>query len=312
MAGSHATELAGRSMDKRHTHVAYATVGVALWLWLGHTSADSWGHIKHAEVFSLDREYTVKIEPDENGRPGHCRGTLFELLDGKTQIWSRHLINNVGPVKVFVADSGNYVVTLDEWGKIGTLPVVIYGDRGKLIRVHSIDSLGLRDETTNIDVSISSFWWSSGSVSFFGPDDETFFIRLLWAKWRVLGLRDGELLTREGTTARGGVNREHLDRWDRLCRYRRKTLATRAVAMLSSKNPDDRATGALVCGQEHLTDAIPKLRALLSDQEYSTRSNSPKVWRKVYCVREVAKAALEALGQKVDGVVIEEPCRREQ
>ena len=85
-----------------------------------------------------------------------------------TEIWSRFLINNHSPVRVFVSDSGKYVVTMDEWHSVGELPVVVYGQRGELIRVHSTDSLGLKDDVLQITITASSYWWNEDSVIFSG------------------------------------------------------------------------------------------------------------------------------------------------
>jgi hypothetical protein len=270
--------------------------------------ADSWRAAEKAEFFSENRQYMLKIEPqpDSSNKPGHCRAAL---LRGKKEIWSRHLINNDAPVRVFVADSGQYVLTMDEWHSVGKLPVVIYGPLGDLIRVHSTESLGLKDDIQHIKRTISSYWWNEASVSFFGPDDEKFFIRLHWGKWIVLDLRSGDLFEKEQTFFRDDLRREHEQEWEKLVQYRQKTLAKHAIRLLGSENAKDRKTGALVSGQEKLREAIPALRRLLDDKE-SFSTNVPKEWTRVYFVRKAAKEALEAMGEKVQAVIIEEPDNR--
>lgn len=76
--------------------------------------------------------------------------------------------------------------------------------------------------------------------------------------------------------------------------------------MLSSTEAAERKTAALVCGRERLTTAIPKLKDLLSDQEYFT-TNHPKSWTRVYYVRQAAKDALEKLGEDVGHVAVTAP-----
>ena len=73
--------------------------------------------------------------------------------------------------------------------------------------------------------------------------------------------------------------------------------------MLSSKEANERKAGALICGQEKLTMAIPKLRNLLVDKEY-VRTNHPQRWTRVYFVRKAAKEALEKLGEETGNVVV--------
>jgi hypothetical protein len=267
--------------------------------------ADKWPLAKKTESFSENRKHMLKIEPHPDGlnKPGHCRATLFR---GQKEVWSRHLINNYAPVRVFVSDSGQYVLTMDEWHHVGKLPVVIYGPSGELVRVHSTDSLGLKDDIGHIKITVSSYWWNENSISFFGPDEEKFFIRLHWGKWIVLDLRGGDLFQKEETFFRDDLRKQHEQEWEKLVQYRRKTLAKHAIRMLGSEGAWDRETGALISGQEKLKEAIPRLRKLLDDEKYSI-TNVTKEWTRVYFVRKAAKKALEAMGEKVQAVVIEEP-----
>ena len=124
------------------------------------------------EFRSENGQHLLKLEPRDDwpDKPGHCRATLYRLDGNKrTEKWSRFLINNHAPVQVFVSNSGNYVLTMDEWHSVGELPVVIYGRRGELIRVHSTDSLGLGNDIEHIKMTDSSFWWNEDSVSFLRP-----------------------------------------------------------------------------------------------------------------------------------------------
>jgi hypothetical protein len=283
----------------------FLNIAFLIWVSSSQARADTWRAPKKTEFFSENRQYMLKIEPhpDWANKPGHCRATLFR---GKKEIWSRHLINNEAPVRVFVADSGQYVITMDEWGNVGKLPVVIYGPIGELVRVHSTDSLELKDDTLHIKRTISSYWWNENSISFFGPDEEKYFIRLHWGKWIVLDLHRGDLFQKEQPFFRDDLRREHAREWEKLVQYRQKTLAKHTIRLLGSEKAEDRKTGALVSGQEKLKDAIPRLRKLLDDKEFFT-TNVPKEWTRVYFVRKAAKEALEAIGEKVQAVIIEEP-----
>lgn len=295
--------MSGRLVD---TLVLLMAAGMAL-----PTLADEWPPIEKREVFSAHRRHVLVIEPDaaEEPRPGHCLATLFKQEDGKrTQVWSRCLINDDGPVRAFVADSGDYVLTMDEWGQVGTLPVVIYGPRGDLIRVHNLDSLGLEDDILKIRQTLSSSWWNEDSISFFGADEERFFIRLHWGKWIVLELARGDVFKRlkKADFLRDDLYQEHKKKWNELKEYRQRELEAQAIARLASESARERAAGALVCGQEKFAKAVPGLKALLKDEEHY-RTNQPKEWTRVYPVRKAAKEALEAMGERVEGVVVEEP-----
>ncbi len=159
--------------------------------------ADSWGQITKFEFPSENGRHLLVIAPHDewSDKPGHCRATLYRINgDKRTELWSRFLINNHAPVTVFVSNSGEFVLTMDEWHSVGELPVVIYGKRGALVHVHSTGSLGLKGDSQHIKHTASSYWWNENSTSFFGPKDETFFVHLHWGKLLLVNLRDGDLM----------------------------------------------------------------------------------------------------------------------
>ena len=284
-----------------------ASLRLAVLVWavgIADGAADSWTWPELRDCFSDDRSHRLRIEPAVDWKkPGHCRATQFR---GDTELWSRHLINDTAPVKVVVADSGDYVVTIDEWHKVGTLPVVIYGSNGRLIRVHGLDSLGLEADYEHMTVTMSGAWWNENAVSFFGPEKErVFFIRLHWGKWISLDLRQGDLMDAEWLQmAKGSLMPP--EKWRELQKFRMRHLAEKAKKLLVSKTASERETGAMVCGREKLADSVSELRKLLHDEAWFTRGSGATTTR-VYHVRAAAKTALEALGQEVDGVVVSEP-----
>jgi len=248
----------------------------------------------------------ISPHPDWPDKPGHCRATLYGVEGAKRrEIWSRFLINNHAPVRVFVADSGEYVVTMDEWHSVGELPIVVYGKRGELIRVHSTDSLGLKDDVLHIKRTVSSYWWNEDSMSFFGPDEETFFIRLHWGKLVFISLEDGDLMDEGWYTVHKGW-RMPAEKWKCLHDHARAEVRERALLWLRSENPAERKTGAAISGSEKLGEAIPRLRSLLTDQASLIRGTTTKRFR-AYYVREAAKQAIENMGEQCDGVVVEIP-----
>jgi hypothetical protein len=272
-------------------------------------AADSWRAPSEREYVSPAGQHVFRVIPSRKWgeEPGHCKATLYRVK-GKTRtaLWSRYLINDVAPVEAFVADSGEYVVTMDEWHDVGTLPVVIYGPKGSLIRVHTTDSLGLSRDLTHIKMTVSSYWWNENSVSFFGPKDEMFFIRLHWGKWLFLETRTGELVQEHFPFTDQKMEQESERRWKALLAIGARELEPHVLKLLGSKEAQDRAAGALICGQEKYRSSIPQLKALLED-DASVASMHTRVWIMVYHVRKAAKVALEAMGEKVDGVVTEVP-----
>ena len=274
------------------------------------SSADSWGPPATATYNSPKGKHALVVVPEKDwgNKRGHCLATLFKVEGQKhTKVWSRNLINNEAPVRVFVTDSGDYVVTMDEWGSVGKFPVVIYGRNGELIEVHSTDSLGLKEDISHIEITMSSYWWNKDSVSFFDPAEEMFLIRLHWGKWVVLELVRGELFTRNAPDFFSAeLRKEHEKRWKKLDKHMQKALPEQAAALLDANEPHQRKTGTMVCGQEQYRKMIPKLRTLLTDNAYYTQGGGAKV-TKVFYVRKAAKEALERMGEKVEGVVVEVP-----
>jgi hypothetical protein len=270
-------------------------------------SADSWTSPTKREISSNNGKYVFVVTPHTGWtiKPGHCLGALYKVEDNKrTEVWSRNLINDVAPVEVFVADSGKYVVTMDEWHEVGKLPVVIYNILGGLVYVHSTDTLGLKEDVQHIERTVSSYWWNQDSISFFGPDDKTFIIRLHWGKTLFLWLRDGDLMD---------------DEWYRICKdwlmpeaewkaihdFADTKIRKEGRALLDSKDASERKSGVLLCGQLKITSAIPRLKELLKDDQYYGTGLFTS-WTRVYYVRKAAKDALEAMGEEVKGVTVEE------
>jgi hypothetical protein len=95
-----------------------------------------------------------------------CKGRLErKVKEGKYEaVWQRDLSNDVAPVDVLVSDNGKYVVTLDNWHKVGRGPnvVVIYGPQGKLVRQLALEDFLAREQVSKLRVSVSSTWWGSG------------------------------------------------------------------------------------------------------------------------------------------------------
>ena len=279
-------------------------------------AADRWQPPTQKEYFSPNHNYVFRVTPDRYWavRMGRCLGELYKVEEAdRSIVWRRYLANNHAPVQTFVADSGQYVVTLDEWGRVGELPVVIYGFQGKVVKVHSLESLFKGKEIPG-RVSVSSRWWDEDSLVFFGPKDTTFFIYLCTSQVLMLQLQDGDVMDEHWYAA--AKRRFHIteQEWESLRTYgkkRKKRAAELALECLKSKHPRERKTGALFAGQFRLREAIPTLRSLLSDEAYWLSSLHGGTWMyRDYYVRRAAKEALELLGEKTGDIVVERQCAR--
>ena len=296
-------------MHTRTKTLAIASATLLVSFQFGTAYGDSWAPIEQTEFYSVDRNYMLRIwpHPEWPDKPGHCQATLYSLKgDWEAKVWSRYLINNHAPVSVFVSDAGKYVVTMDEWGHIGQLPVVIYGARGRLVKAHSIDSLDLDDDVGHIQTTMSSCLWNEDSVSFFGPKEETFVIRLHWGRMLILDLSNGRVMNKGSHRFSRAIANE--EAWRILLDFVAKQLRQRALAMLISMHPEDRKTGAMLSGQVMIREAIPRLRELLGDRSYyTTMGGAHEESTIVLYVREAARQALEKLGEETGPVLTELP-----
>lgn len=266
--------------------------------------ADEWIPVETKEYYSASKRYCFRVVPPKlsPANYGKCVGTLYRCGGGqkeKSWVWSRYLINNYAPVSVYVADTGNYVVTMDEWSNVGLLPLVIYGGRGQLLNVHHLESLlNFREDLSAIRVTVGSMWWDENAVVFFTQDDEILCIRLHWGKMIFVRLDGGWLIRPRPQGFR--------DDWGAMNQYAAAQLPALALKLLKSKIPRDRETGALVSGQIKLEPAVPLLKALLTDKDCRTVTANGRTQR-IYYVRKAAKEALRAMGENAAGVMVEEP-----
>jgi len=289
----------------------------------GITSADEWRPPKQRECWSSERRFSLRVSPSGNAweQPGNCLAELFRCdASGRRLVWRRYLVNDEAPVAVLVADSGKYVVTMDEWGRFGELPLVIYGPKGNLIEMHHLESIenpygGKYDGVGPIvEAGLSGPNWRKHSLMFFGPDDETLFIRLGTARVRVMRLRDGTIMTEGWYSAEGQSGTQIPEKeWQSLMAFGKRRTPEAAVEYLGSPRADDRETGAIIVGELRIRKAIPKLRTLLSDDDaYFSGVGGTAAMYKVYFVRRAAADALRAMGENIGNIVIEEPGHKEK
>lgn len=127
-------------------------------------AADTWMPPKKEMYVSPNRRFGLEVVPrDVEKRKGSCQGTLYELgpNGSRSRIWSVILSNRVAPASALVANSGQYAVTFDNWGRVGYGDdvVVIYGAGGRLIRKFSLEEL-LGKDVKRVPRTVSSRWWS--------------------------------------------------------------------------------------------------------------------------------------------------------
>lgn len=145
--------------------------------------ADSWALPEPEKYYSESKQYYIEVVPRQlesqlkyfqdkvankepaGSKPGvkdnYCKGIFYKrnATGGYEKVWENRLSNDVAPVKALVSNSGEYLVTFDNWHKIGDGDdvVVVYGPGGKMI-----SKMGLADfisPNTPLPRSVSSIYW---------------------------------------------------------------------------------------------------------------------------------------------------------
>lgn len=246
---------------------------------LGEASAQG---AKPREISASGGPYTVVVTPKDGS------GSTATLNKGNKKLWSKKLINEVAPEQVFVTRNGAYVVTVDEWHKAGTHPIVIYGKRGRKVADLKLKSLKLTDaDLAKIRKSETATWWARGAYLFFGPKSGHLIVALRSGRLLVVRLKTGKLVVGKKAT--------------KLLAYGREWLSEQVVSDLASDKAQQRRVAAEFAGQLKLEGAVEALRFLLEDPA-SFRSGA----KRVYYVRKAAAEALTALGEDVGDVILEE------
>jgi hypothetical protein len=157
------------------------------------------------EVRSENDAFILRIEPGRPDRekPESCVATLHSARDAgaERQRWERPLVNDVAPAAAAVRDDGRYVVTLGEFRRGGARhALVIYGERGQLLRHFVLADLLVPDDWQHIRTSRRSIDWLDGAAYSFRHPDQ-FIIELSRDRTIVIDLkslrvvRDGERQT---------------------------------------------------------------------------------------------------------------------
>ena len=102
--------------------------------------ADSWASPSVAKIRSENGAFELVITPASEKGPASA---ILRKAQGdtSTSLWEAKLVNKIAPVSAKVTDSGRYVATFDEWHSVGTKPVVIDGEGGRLVAELSLQLL---------------------------------------------------------------------------------------------------------------------------------------------------------------------------
>jgi hypothetical protein len=166
--------------------------------------ADSWPLPETQKYYSENKRYYIEVIPrvlesqlkyfedkvakkePAGSKPGvkdnYCRGIFYKQIKDGTyeRLWESRLSNDVAPTAALVSESGEYVVTFNNWHSVGfgDNVVVIYGQGGKLVKKMALSDIVA--PTAKFPRSASSIWWGGDHYI----DEKNFHLVLkILSKW---------------------------------------------------------------------------------------------------------------------------------
>jgi Gram-negative bacterial TonB protein C-terminal len=125
------------------------------------------GSAAEPKLFALEPKSAAnEREVDTFPVSGGCKAVLFERkLFRNHRLAEIDLLNDVAPVEVLVADSGQRIVTLDNWHLMGYGPttVVIYRSDSSIVRAMGLDDFLTTNDIANLPRSVSSIHWRTAA-----------------------------------------------------------------------------------------------------------------------------------------------------
>src|SRR5262249_13065912 len=155
--------------------------------------ADKWAAPTPRVFGSPWGAFGFKMVPGENFS-GPATGSLFSLdRTGKEKVvWEAKLVNI--PHRVFVADSGKRVATVDTYASLGFQHVVVlYDDKGKPLADFKLEDLFTADEIAkHAPATVSSRHWAGEADFKFDENAGQFVVTLKWGKVIRVSLETGK------------------------------------------------------------------------------------------------------------------------
>lgn len=247
---------------------------------------------------SENKKYSFITVTGDKDKVVKCKGTLS--ADEKT-IWSRFLVNHISPNKVYITNTGEYVVTIGESYTYGDYPLVIYDKKGKIVKSHSLKSLYSERDSLAFSCGLT---WHNEYIMFFNQDENHFYIRKGKGIYVIVDLRTGDVFFKQKRYSSSGPENIPEPEWEKLVKNGNDQARQIAVEYLNSFEYDKKEIGCRICGEMKIRESIPKLKEYLSSQYsyFSKSENEP--WMDVFPIRDAASDALNAMGVKHETPIV--------
>lgn len=232
----------------------------------GATYADEWAWPQEKDYYSENKQFVAHITPPKYPQKTKSFLEVFEIKDAKkAALWQCKLCNEVAPVETFVSNDGRYVVTNNEWHRVGYGDfVVAFYNKNGLIKnytmeeiLHLSDDIGLLELSRLIPHSASSRWWDENAIKFFDTYKGKLYFCIwlhLFDRWIAWNPADGQEIQ---------VDDEMVEAWN--CKAR-----SWAVKQIRENVPGD--TPYEFLGKLKNPDDRPFIENLLSNTSFSQTS----------------------------------------
>jgi len=212
--------------------------------------ADRWGWPTEKDYFSENGKFVAHVTPPKYLKKEKSLVEVFEIKDKqRVPLWQGILGNEVAPVEVYISNDGKYVVTCNEWHKVGygNLVVAFYSKDGR-IKSYSLEEIlhlpkdiGPMELYRLIPHSTTSRWWDKNSIKFFDTSVGKLYFCVwlhLFDRWVAWNPANGEEVKVDNKMTKRWNNKARL--WS-LEELKKKFHADAPYEFLGKlKNPDDR------------------------------------------------------------------------
>jgi hypothetical protein len=82
-------------------------------------------------------------------------------------IWEKELTNPTAPYEAIITNDGKYVITFDDWYKLGhgENVMVVYNENGELIKKHRLFEI-TKSPISQLKNTVTSIWWYFGHETY--------------------------------------------------------------------------------------------------------------------------------------------------